>query len=219
MDHKAQIRAAYNRAADAYAADMWNELEQKHFDRLILEWFAAQFDKGEPILEIGSGPGEVTAYLHRCGANCLGTDLCPQMIENARKYFPTLPFDVQDFFQLKYSDESFAGVVGFYAIVNLTLPEIDLVLHEVKRVLKENGLFLFSFHVYEGSERIDLADYLEKDNPLTFYFFKVDDIKQLAEQVGLQIVDVLVRYPYPGVEHQSKRAYFLVKKPGSDNLE
>jgi len=59
MDTKASITRAYDLAADDYAAKWWNEFENKHFDRLILNWFASQIPEKEVVLEIGAGPGEV----------------------------------------------------------------------------------------------------------------------------------------------------------------
>jgi ubiquinone/menaquinone biosynthesis C-methylase UbiE len=213
MNTKASIANAYDRAADEYAAKWWNEFAAKHFDRIMLSWYATQIPQGETVLEIGAGPGEVSGFLNHLGAKCLGTDLSEQMIENARKYFPDIQFEVQDFFHLTYQPDSFYGVVAYYAIVNWPLDEIKGALEEVKRVLKSGGLFLFTFHIHEGEDRTDVPNFFVKDGTeLTFYYFKVDDMKALVESLGFQIVDILVRYPYKDVEYPSKRSYFLVRK-------
>lgn len=214
MNTKGSIAKAYDRAADEYAAAFWDELDKKLFDQIILDWFAAQIPQSETVLEIGAGPGEVSGYLARLGVKCLGTDISERMIENARKYFPQAQFEVQDFFRLSYADDSFLGVVGFYAIVNLTPEEVRSVLSEVKRVLKGDGIFLFSFHIHEGEEKTEVKNFLSQEaNELTFYYFKVDDVKEMVENAGYQIVDILIRYPYKDVEYPSKRAYFVVRKP------
>jgi ubiquinone/menaquinone biosynthesis C-methylase UbiE len=214
VNTKKSITKAYDLAAKDYAAAMWNELERKPFDQIILKWFASQIPSTETVLEIGAGPGEVSGYLNHLGVKSIGTDISKQMLENARKYFPQVRFEVQDFFQLSYDDGSFCGVVGFYAIVNLVLEEIKAMLVEVKRVLKSEGLFLFSFHIYEGEEKTEVKNFFNQEgNDLTFYSFKVDDVKELVESAGYQVVDILIRYPYKDVEYQSKRAYFVIKKP------
>jgi len=213
MNTKESIAKAYDRAAKDYAAGMWNEFERKHFDQIILRWFATQIPPDETVLEIGCGPGEVSGFLYREGVRCLGTDISTQMVEAARMYFPDVQFETQDFFQLGYDDNTFCGVVGFYAIVNLVLEEVQAVLVEVKRVLKREGLFLFSFHIDEGEEKVDVENFFKQEgNVLTFYYFKVDDVKALVESVGYQVVDILIRYPYTDVEYPSKRAYFVVRK-------
>jgi ubiquinone/menaquinone biosynthesis C-methylase UbiE len=213
MNTKETITRAYDLAADSYAANFWNEFEKKHFDRILLPWYGAQVPPGQRVLEIGCGPGEVSGFLNRCGVQCIGTDISARMIENARRYYPDVSFEVQDFFNLGYADGAFFGVVAYYAIVNLTLAEIREVFAEVQRVLQCGGLFLFTFHVYEHEERTDVQRFFsEQGGPLTFYYFKVDEMKALVESLGFQVVDILVRYPYPEVEYPSKRSYFLLQK-------
>jgi ubiquinone/menaquinone biosynthesis C-methylase UbiE len=213
MNTKDSIRNAYDRAAGEYAAKFWNEFEHKHFDRILLSWFAQQIPENETVLEIGAGPGEVSGYLSCLGTRCTGTDLSEKMVEQARQYFPDVPFEVQDFTCLTYPDGSFAAVVGYYAIVNLTMDEIRRGFVEVRRVLKENGLFLFTFHIAEGEEKTDVPSFFVPDGgPLTFYYFQVDEMKALVESLGFEVVDILVRDPYPDVEFQSKRAYFLLRR-------
>lgn len=213
MNTKASIVKAYDLAADDYAAQFWNEFEKKHFDRLILNWFASQIPENEMILEIGAGPGEVSGYLAKRGVKCIGTDLSPRMIENAQRYFPEVRFEVRDFFNLGYGNESFFAVIAYYAIVNLTLEEIRRAFEEVWRVLKDNGLFIFTFHIFEKEAQTCVRNFFNKEgNELTFYYFKVDEIKRLVEELGFQIIDILIRYPYENVEYESKRSYFILRK-------
>jgi ubiquinone/menaquinone biosynthesis C-methylase UbiE len=212
VNTKEGIARAYDLASESYAQKFWNELDSKHFDRLILGWFAGQAPKDQKILEIGCGPGEVSGFLAGLGASCIGTDISPRMIDNARRYFPGVEFQVRDFFSLGFADGSFTRAVAFYAIVNLTQPEVESALREVRRVLAPGGLFLFTFHVQENEDRTEVADFLAPGNALTFYYFKVDEMKAAVERLGYRVVDILVRHPYPGVEYQSKRAYFIVKK-------
>jgi ubiquinone/menaquinone biosynthesis C-methylase UbiE len=213
MNTREGIRKAYDRAADAYAEEYWDELDRKPFDRMVLERFAAAIPPGGTILEIGSGPGEVSGYLGRLGAACIGTDASARMIENAKARFPGIRFEVRDFFELGYPDASFDGVVGFYAIVNLALDEVGQALAEARRVLGDGGLLLFSFHIREGEAEREVASFFNQEgNALTFHYFDVEEMRRLALGRGFGIEDIMIRYPYPDVEYPSKRAYFLARK-------
>jgi ubiquinone/menaquinone biosynthesis C-methylase UbiE len=208
-----RVTTAYDRVADAYAAKFWNELEHKHFDRIMLGWYASQIPSDEPVLEIGAGPGEVSGYLGELGVKCVGTDAAPRMVEQARRFFPKIRFEVEDFFALSFSDEAFAGVVAYYAIVNYPLDQVRTILSEAYRVLKREGLFLFTFHVFEGEESATVSCFLEQEiEPITFYYFRVDQVRAMVIEMGFQVVDILVRHPYPGVEFESQRAYFVLSK-------
>jgi ubiquinone/menaquinone biosynthesis C-methylase UbiE len=210
MNTKESIYRAYDDAADEYAKAYWNEIERKNLDCLILKWLSDQVPVEDNILEIGSGPGEVTGYLAKYHSNCIGTDQSKQMILQSKKYFPYAKFQVQDFYELSYEDNSFAAVVAFYAIVNLTIDEIQRVFKEVKRVLKPKGLFLFTFHLAEDSSTIDINKFFNKENPLRFYLYGIDEIKKVVERERYDIVDIITRNPYKE-EHPTKRVYFITR--------
>lgn len=196
MNTRNNINKAYDDAADDYAAKFWNEIEHKNLDRILLRWLADQIPPSEKILEIGSGPGEVSAYLSIFHSGCIGTDFSEQMIRNAREYFPKVIFEVQDFFNLGYADSSFAAVVAFYAIVNLTKEEIGKVLAEAKRVLKPNGILLFTFHVRKSKNTLTIDRFFAKDNQLSFYLYTVGEIRKLIKSLGFEPIDIITRYPY-----------------------
>jgi ubiquinone/menaquinone biosynthesis C-methylase UbiE len=133
---KEGIRKAYDGAAADYAEKWWNEFEDKHFDRIILDWFASKIPKGERVLELGAGPGEVSGYLAERGVSCLGTDYSGEMVRNGKKFYPAIAFEVQDFLALTYPNDSFFALAAFYAIVNLGLDDVARMLGEFKRVMK-----------------------------------------------------------------------------------
>lgn len=215
MNTPESIKRAYDKAAAKYAAEFWNEPDRKHFDRVMLDWLAGQLAGDETVLEIGCGPGQISGYLSRQGVTCVATDISCQIIEYGKRYFPDVRFEVQDFFDLKYEDGSFGAVLAFYAIVNLPLGEAKGVFEEVRRVLRKDGLFLCAFHILEQDEKLEVTEFFgEKVDALTFYFHDVDDMKRLVESLGFRVVDILIRYPYPGAEHPSKRSYFILRKAG-----
>lgn len=207
------VSEAYSLAAKAYSNEMLHELEGKNFDRLILTWFASQIPQGEVILEVGTGPGQIAGFLNQQGIKCIGTDIALGMVEQARRNFPDLTFEVQDFFDLTYKDNTFFGVVGFYAVVNHPLDRLSAVFNEWIRVIKKNGFLMFSFHIFEDEEETHVTNFFDhKGCGLTFYNFKVDEIKDLVCESGFDVVDILIRYPYEGAEYPSKRAYFVLRK-------
>jgi ubiquinone/menaquinone biosynthesis C-methylase UbiE len=136
------------------------------------------------------------------------------MIEQGRRLFPAVTFQVEDFFSLCLLDASVQAVVAYYAFVNDPLAEVEPALREARRVLKPGGLFLFTFHALEREEQVTLQTYLDTAvEGLTFHFFDPDRMRTLVEGVGFQVLDVLVRHPYPDVEYASKRAYFVLRRP------
>jgi ubiquinone/menaquinone biosynthesis C-methylase UbiE len=212
MNTKESIYKAYDDAAKEYAKLFSHEIAPKNLDCILLKWLCDQIQPNETILEIGSGPGEVTGYIYQFHPKSIGTDQSIQMIQQARKYFPNAQFQVQDFYSLTFKNNSIGAVIAFYAIVNLTLDEIIKVFKEVKRVLRAKGIFLFTFHLAEESNTLNIDRFFRKNNPLLFYLYKADEIKVIIEEMKFEIVDIITRYPYPKIEHPTKRVHFIVRK-------
>ena len=40
------------------------------------------------LIEVGTGPGHVTAFLAEAGADATGLDLTPEMVDEARRRYP-----------------------------------------------------------------------------------------------------------------------------------
>src|SRR5437764_182537 len=76
-------------------------------------------------------------------------------------------------------------------------------------VLKDNGQFLFAFHV--GNDVIHFDNFLDHEVNIDFYFLETNKIASLLKESGFEMLDVIERQPYPGIEHQSKRAYIWAK--------
>jgi trans-aconitate methyltransferase len=60
---------------------------------------------GERILDVGCGTGQLTAEIAQFGAEVVGIDSSPEMIDTARSNFPHVLFDVADAAALPYSSE------------------------------------------------------------------------------------------------------------------
>ncbi len=198
------ITAGYAPVAAAYAEALSDELAGKPLDRALLLAFAEECSG--PILEVGCGPGQISAFLHELGAKIEGIDLSPEMVAEARRRHPAIPFAAADMHHLPHADGTFAGVVSFYAIVHSR--ELDF--RELHRVLQPGGLLLVAFHI--GDEKIHVQDLFGVPTELDFYFHPVDAVKSALESVGFNVRATTVREPYPGAEHPSRRAYLLAAR-------
>jgi ubiquinone/menaquinone biosynthesis C-methylase UbiE len=210
MKDPKDIIDCYDKTAENYADKFINELADKHLDQILLKAFCEQNkDKGK-LIDFGCGPGQTTKFLFDNGfQNILGTDLSTEMVKVAKRYNPNIKFEQADLLRLNYADKSFGAAIAFYAIVHFDYNQIQRALIEVKRVLSDNGEFLFSFHI--GNEIVSLDRFLDKDVNIKFQFFEVDRIKKIIIEVGFDIIDIIKRHPYKA-EHQTERAYIWIRK-------
>ncbi len=209
------VLSCYGKTAEAYADAFAHELSCKPLDRMLLTRFAQENRHRGVIIDVGCGPGQTTAFLHRAGlAEIVGLDLSPAMVAIARqRNESSLRFEVADMLHLPCADQTVGGAVAFYSIVHLTMYELALAFEEIYRVLKPQGQLLLAFHAHhEGEQRVyPQVDFLGQPVAITFYFFDPDEVVSLAREAGFTCQDALVRHPY-AEEHPSKRAYLLFSK-------
>jgi SAM-dependent methyltransferase len=201
---------SYDRVAAEYAKRIYGELAGKPLDRQLLDRFA-QTAQGL-ICDLGCGPGHVARYLHDQGATVCGIDLSPQMVEQARQLNPGIDFQQGNMLALPAADGTFGGIVAFYSLIHIAREDIPRALAELKRVLAPGGLLQVSFHI--GDETVHLDDWWGESVKLDFIFFQPEEMENALHNAGFEVIEVIQRDPYPpDVEHQSRRAYLLARKP------
>jgi SAM-dependent methyltransferase len=208
----ANTRASYDRVAGEYAARIAGELVGKPLDRALLVCFVEQVGGLGVIADIGCGPGHVAAYLHGFGAQVVGVDLSPEMVAIARKRSPEIPFEQGSMLALATPDASLGGIVALYSIIHLPPEDRPQALSEFYRVLRPGGQLLLAFHM--GDEQRHVDEWWGQEVSLDTWFLQPREIEALLRVAGFTVEMSLVRQPYaPDVEHQSKRAYILSRKP------
>lgn len=209
-----ETRAGYDTIAAAYAERFKAELEAKPFDRAMLTAFAeivrsAGSGEGQ-VVEVGSGPGRVTAYLHRLGAAISGIDLSPEMVALARRTYPDLRFDEGAMAALDLKDGALSGLVAWYSIIHTPPELLPSVFAEFDRVLAPGGHLLLAFQV--GDEVLHFTEGFGHEVSLDFHRLSPDRVTEQLSQVGFVLQARLVREP-DGSE-KVPQAYLVFRKPG-----
>jgi ubiquinone/menaquinone biosynthesis C-methylase UbiE len=207
------VRQNYDRLAAGYADRYFDELQSKPFDREVLTRFAAEVRGNGDVCDMACGAGHIARFLRDNGTSVIGLDLSPGMIEQARQRNPDIAFHVGNMMALPFQDGTLAGIVAFYAIVNIPQDSLPSVFQQMARVLQPRGLLLLSFHI--GDEVVSPNELLGVPISMDFFFFQPRDIGRCLEAAGFSIEEVVEREPYaPEVEYQSRRAYIFARKPG-----
>jgi SAM-dependent methyltransferase len=89
------------------------------------------------VLDVGCGPGYVSAAALERGATPIGLDFSQEMIAIAKRLFPKIEFRQGDAQNLPFDDASFDRVVANFALLHLAKPERAMA--EANRVLKPGG--------------------------------------------------------------------------------
>lgn len=207
---KTSVAAVYDQVAEKYARQFIDELQYKPLDRLLLEAFAKDNKDKGALIDLGCGPGQTTRYLKDAGqTDITGLDLSPEMISQAKNLHPDIDFQTGDMLNLTFLENTYGSSIAFYSIVHFHPDQLIQVFRQIHHILKPNAQLLLSFHC--GDAPIHLDEWFEEKVEIDFYLFNPDHVIQSLKQAGFEIIEALLRYPYPS-EHQTQRAYIKCQK-------
>lgn len=103
---------------------------------------AARVSGKMSILDVGCGPGYVSAAAVERGANAVGLDFSAEMIAIAKEKFSQIEFRQGDAQNLPFGEKIFDCVLANFALLHLADPERAI--SEAERVLKPGGRFAFT---------------------------------------------------------------------------
>ena len=203
-------QTSYDAVAADYARRYKDEMDDKPFDRDGLDRLAREVGDLGPICDLGCGPGQIARYLHRQGVDTLGVDLSPNMVAEAQRLNPAIPFHQGDMLSLPDADASWGGIAAFYCIIHIPRGQVVGALREMKRVLRPGGVLLLTFHI--GDEIKHLDEWWEKPVNLDFAFFQPKEMESWLTEAGFELEETLARDPNPEVEVATRRAYVFARK-------
>ena len=180
----------------ASTSTAWNaELyEARHgfvwqFGQGVFELLAPQ--RGERILDLGCGTGQLTEKIAVSGANVLGLDSSPEMIAQARQNYPKLQFVLQDAAAMTFSDE-FDAVFSNAALHWML--DAERVAQGMARALRAGGRLIAELGGKGNIARIEsaLRDVLPRhygaNVPRSRTFFpSVGEYSAILESHGLEV--------------------------------
>ncbi|MEU2508416.1 class I SAM-dependent methyltransferase [Streptomyces sp. NPDC007863] len=206
------VRDSYDRVADNYVDMVLNtgigDIRQDPWLKASIDAFADTVRGLGPVLDVGCGPGTVTAYLAERGIDVSGVDLSPRMIEHARRLHPRCRFAVASATELDLAEASLGGVLGWWSLFNLPREILPQVLAHFARALKPGGHFVTAFHVGDG-DLLRTEAYFGVPVRWTTHRWQPEQLLALIEDAGLRTVAEL-RLPAdatrgPGVVVMARR--------------
>lgn len=204
-------RESYDRLAEGYAAQFYDELDTLVIERALIRAFAEDAAGRGPVLDVGCGPGRTTAYLAGCGVSVTGLDLSPQMVRLARERHPGLPFVVGSMTDLPVADGSLGGLLAFYSLIHIPTPEVPQVLAEWRRALRPGAPVAIAFQV--GSEVRRVREHDGQDVELDFHRRDPAQVARPLKDAGFSLWSTTVQPP--AETGKTPHAFLLARSTGS----
>lgn len=205
------VRESYDRVADNYAHMVVTtgigDIRSHPWLKASIDAFADTVRDVGPVLDVGCGPGTVTAYLAERGLDASGVDLSPRMIDNASRLHPQLRFSVASATDLNLDDSSLGGVLGWWSLFNLPRDILPQVLASFARALKPGGHFITATHVGDD-DVVRTEAYGGVPVHWTTHKWRPEQLVTLVDQAGLRVVAEL-RLP---ADEQSEPGLVIMAK-------
>ncbi len=151
---------------------------------------------GESILDLGCGTGQLTEKIAQAGAEVMGVDRAPTMVEKARENYPHLHFDIADARNFQV-DKPFDAV--FSNAVLHWVKEADSAIASIHQALKPGGRFVAEFGGKGNVQAIATAleSALEVINISAqtlnpWYFPSIGEYATLLEQQGFDVISAML---------------------------
>jgi ubiquinone/menaquinone biosynthesis C-methylase UbiE len=205
-----KTRLAYDLAAQKYHDLFHNEMNEKEYDRILIDSFAGRFNKDSVILDAGCGPsGQIGKYIFDKGIQVVGVDISDKCVELARFYNPNIMFECGNTSDLPFDDGSFEGLISYYSIINTPKIYVNRIFAEFRRVLKPDGYLLVA--VKAGTTEGYNCDLLGIKTDIYFTLFTEEEISGYFQKAGFHLEFIEKRNPYD-FEISNERVFAIGKR-------
>ncbi|WP_074046537.1 methyltransferase domain-containing protein [Dermacoccus nishinomiyaensis] len=193
---EALTRTAYNVVADVYADHFRTTEGEQPIDLAMINHFVALLHEPRVVLDAGCGAGRMLPYLAGLGCHPEGIDLSPNMVRRARADHPAFTVAVGSLTHLPYAEEVFDGVFSWYSTIHNPDEDLEVMVAEMARVLRPEGVLLLGFQVGDGMRRVGRG-YAARgyDVVMNRYHRSVESLTALLEEHGLTVSAQLERSP------------------------
>jgi uncharacterized protein len=148
------VRDLYHGMAADYAARFGAELREEDSDTAFLDAGLTGLPDG-PVLDVGCGPAQVSAYLLNRGRAAVGIDLAPGMLAAAARLVPGAALVAADLLAPPLRPASCAAAVASYSLHHLPRALLGVALAGLREVLKPGGVLIVITHGGSGEEWLD----------------------------------------------------------------
>jgi len=197
----AMLNREWKKKKNEISVETYNKSAKQYQDRFMeMDLYNDTYDnfcklikaENPRILEIATGPGNVSAYLleNRNDFNLTGIDLAPNMVELAKKNVPNANFLMMDCRDVSQFEGNYDAIMCGFCMPYLSKEECVKLIEDSAALLKENGIVYFSTMEddYEKSG-YETTSFTGEDKVHIYYHQEVFLSEQLIKS-GFKIVEI-----------------------------
>jgi len=134
------------------------------------------------VLDLGCGPGHLTAHLRSIGVHATGVDLVPEFVDHARSTHPDGRYLLGSIDRLPVPDGVATGILAWYSLIHLPPDRVDDVLAGLRRATVPGGRLVVGFFDGDAVEPFD-------HKVVTAHRWPVDELAARLDRAGFAEVE------------------------------
>ena len=134
------------------------------------------------VLDVGCGPGHLTAHLCSVQVAATGIDLVPAFLDHARATHPDVPYALASARRLPVTDGTVDGILAWYSLIHEPPDELDRTLAELRRAMAPGGTLVAG--CFDGDQ---VAAFPHK--VVTAYAWPIDELSDRLRRAGFREVE------------------------------
>lgn len=143
MANSSKDIADWNQIAQTYTKNVGVPEDRIYSQFKEVLWNSLGDLKGLSVLDVGCGHGWLSYEFQKVGAFVTGIDGSTALLKEAKKRYPNITFLQHDLTKgLPKQGQTFDRIVSHMVVMDL--PEIDLLLTDLRKVIKPDGRFIFT---------------------------------------------------------------------------
>lgn len=197
MNRRQTTISTYNQAAEAYQ-DKFMEMDL--YDDTYDSFCESIDNPNASILEIASGPGNVTRQLlnRHPEYTILGIDLAPNMVKLATQNVPEASFKVMNCLEIDQLQQSFDAVMCGFCLPYLSKEECALLIMQTSNLLNKGGVIYLSTMEGDYKKSGFETTSFTGANEVFIYYHQREVLENALKQNGFDIIKFETKkYPEP----------------------
>ncbi|UCE35899.1 MAG: methyltransferase domain-containing protein [Thermoplasmata archaeon] len=161
------------------------------------------------ILDVGCGDGRHCLIIEKNGGRAEGVDLSDGMLNEAKKLYPKGSFRKMDMRKLDFEDGHFDGIWASGCIYHVPKSEVEDVILEFKRILKEQGIIAVNFKLGEG-EGMEANPRSYSGSPRYFAYYSEEEMGDIFSKLDFEELESCT-YPEEIFGDKIQQMWFRLK--------
>lgn len=180
-DYQIITISTYNKIARDYQAKRQENAPLAEIDRF------QDLMTGKKFLDAGTGPGRDAEIFAQRGFEVVGIDASVELIKLAKESIHKVSFITMDITHLEFANNSFDGVWCCAVLSHFKKEDIPLVLSELNRVLKANGILFTAVKMGLGEGMTLEREFF--NYPRFVSYFSEEELTKYLQKANFQVIE------------------------------